>query len=87
MTTSPTRPSEPSASSQQKAPGDKRKWVGNVEWLCVFTVLFTGYLWYSSPVKTSAQLYFRLSLLTVGVLGYVLIQLLKWARTRDATSR
>ena len=87
MKTSPAKPNEQSLSSKEKADADKRKWVGHVEWLCGFTILFTGYLWYSSPVKTSAQFYYRLTLLTVGVVGYVLIQLWKWGRTHDAASR
>ena len=86
MKTSPARENEPSFSTKQKVQ-DKPKWMGQLEWLCGFTILFTGYLWYSSPVKTTAQFYFRLTLLTAGVVGYVLIQLLKWSRTRNATSR
>lgn len=84
MKASLSTPKEPSSSSGQKATGDKSKWVGHIEWLCVFAVLFNGYLWYSSPVKTTPQFYFRLSLLTFGVVGYLVIQLLKWGRSRDA---
>jgi hypothetical protein len=87
MKTSLSRPNKPSSSSSQKAPGDKSKWMGHVEWFCVFSVLFTGYLWYTSPVKTAAQFYFRLSLLTLGVAGYLVIQVLKWGNSRDAASR
>ena len=87
MKTSSTNPNELSSSVRLKAPGNKPKWVANVEWFCVFTIVFTGYLWFTSPVKTAAQSYFRLSLFTVGVVGYVLIQLLKWGRTRKAASR
>ena len=86
MKTSLARPNEQSSSSREKAPVDKSKWVGHIEWFCVFTVLFTGYLWYTSPVKTAAQFYFRLSLLTVGIIGYLVIQVLKRGRSRDAAS-
>ena len=87
MNTSPARSSELSSSVKQKAPADRPKWVGNVEWFCLFTILFSGYLWFNSPVKTSAQFYFRLILLIVGAVGYVLIQVLKWTRTHDAIPR
>lgn len=84
MKASLLKPKEPSSSSTEKPPGDKSKWVGHMEWVCVFSVLFTGYLWYTSPVKTTPQFYFRLGLLIVGVVGYLVIQLLKRGRSRDA---
>jgi hypothetical protein len=84
MKASLSRTKEPSSSNRQKVDGDKPKWVGHIEWMCVFSVLFTGYLWYTSPVKTTPQFYFRISLLTVGVVGYVVIQVLKRGRSRDA---
>ena len=87
MNTSPAGSSELSSSMKQKAPGDKPKWMANVEWFCLFTILFSGYLWFTSPLKTAAQFYFRLSLLAFGVVGYVLMQVWKWGRTRDAASR
>lgn len=87
MNTSPAKTNEPSSSSRQKVPVDKSKWMGHAEWFCAFTTFFAGYLWYTSPVKTAAQFYFRLSLVTVGVVGYLLIQMLKWSRSRDAASR
>ena len=87
MKTSLAEPNEPSSSSSQKASEDKPKWMGQVEWFCVFTILFTGYLWYTSPIKTAAQFYFRLGLFTVGVAGYLMIQVLKRGRARDAASR
>ncbi|MFN2510113.1 MAG: hypothetical protein ABR568_01570 [Pyrinomonadaceae bacterium] len=77
-------PNEPSSSNRQKVDGDKPKWVGHIEWFCVFTVLFTGYLWYTSPIKTTPQFYFRLSLLIVGVVGYLVIQVLKRRSSHDA---
>jgi len=77
-------PKQPSSSNTQKVDGDKPKWVGHIEWLCVFSVLFTGYLWYTSPIKTPPQFYFRISLLTVGVVGYLVIQVLKRRSSRDA---
>lgn len=84
MKASLSRPNEPASSNRQKADGDKSKWIGHIEWACGFAVLFSGYLWYTSPVKTAPQFYFRLSLLTVGVVGYLVIQALKWRRSRDA---
>ena len=84
MKASLSNPKEPSSSNSQKVVGDKSKWVGHIEWFCIFSVLFSGYLWYTSPVKTPPQFYFRLSLLTVGVVGYVAIQALKWSRSRGA---
>lgn len=87
MKTSPARANERSSANGQKAPVDKPKWVGHAEWLCAFTILFTGYLWYSSPVKTAAQSYFRLGLVVVGAVGYCLIQAWKWGRSHEAASR
>ena len=86
MNTSPARANETSSSGGQKAPGDKPKWVGHVEWLCAFTVLFTGYLWYSRPLKTDAQFYFRFGLITAAIVGYLVIQVWKWSKSRDAAS-
>ena len=82
----PTTTNQPSSSTKQKAPGDKPNWVKQVEWFCVFTVLFIGYLYTSGPVKTASQGYFRMGLLTVGVVGYVAMQVLNWRRTRNAGS-
>ena len=87
MKTSFARSNEHSSASKEKAPEDKSKLMGHLEWFCVFTVLFSGYLWFTSPVKTAAQFYFRLSLLTIGLVGYLLIQALKRSRSRDAASR
>lgn len=84
MKVSLSRPKEPASFNKQKVDGDKPKWVGHIEWVCVFSVLFTGYLWFTSPVKTTPQFYFRLSLLTVGVVGYLVIQVLKRRSSRDA---
>lgn len=84
MKASLSNPKEPSSSNSQKVVGDKSKWVGHVEWLCVFSVLFAGYLWFTSPVKTTSQFYFRLSLLTFGVVGYLIIKLFRLGRSRDA---
>ena len=86
MKPSPARANEQSSSSRQKDSADKSKWMGHLEWACVFTVLFTGYLWFTSPVKTAAQFYFRLSLVTVGVIGYLVIQILKRGGSHDAPS-
>jgi hypothetical protein len=84
MKASLSNPKEPSSSNSQKVVGDKSKWVRHVEWFCVFAALFAAYLWFTSPVKTAPQFYFRLSLLTVGVVGYLVIKLLRLGRSRDA---
>ena len=84
MKVSLSRPKEPPSFNRQKVDKDKPKWVGHIEWVCVFSVLFTGYLWFTSPVKTTPQFYFRLSLLIAGVVGYLVIQVLKRRSSHDA---
>lgn len=76
----------PDLSAEQIKSGGKSKWLGHIEWFCLFSALFAGYLWYSSPIKTTAQFYFRLGLLTAGGIGYLGIQVLKWYRMRNASS-
>ena len=83
MSTSPARQNSDSPSfGEGKAPGSKPKWMEYAEWLCTFSILFTGYLWYASPVKTAAQFYFRVGICTAGVLGHVVLQV--WKRRRPS---
>lgn len=48
------------------------RWRGHLNWVCTFTVAFSGYLWVSRPEANAAQLAFRVGLLVIGVGGLLL---------------
>jgi hypothetical protein len=82
MKPSLVRPNESTSNPEHESLEDKPKWMSHIEWFCMFTVLFSGYLWFSIPVMTAAQSYFRIGLITVGVMGYLLIQILKYGKSK-----
>lgn len=47
------------------------------QWLFSFMIVFAGYLFFSSPFKTPAQLIFRLILLFTGIIGVIVMDVLK----------
>ena len=55
----PEIPAENSESSMRK----------NIRWLCVFTLMFTGYLFFTKPITTTASLIFRLALVILALGG------------------
>ena len=63
-------------------PGKKSSALPDVRWICYFTVGFTGYLFATKPVNTTAQLIFRLALLATAMAGLVVI----WWRRKKSKS-
>jgi hypothetical protein len=45
----------------------------NLRWLCVFAVVFAGYLFATKPAHTQAQLIFRIFLFVGGLVGLVML--------------
>ncbi|MEO5984305.1 MAG: hypothetical protein ABIP80_02300 [Ferruginibacter sp.] len=49
----------------------------DARWLCFFLIGFTGYLFFTKPTTTQAQLIFRIALMLAGVVGLVIISMRK----------
>lgn len=45
-----------------------------LEMICWFLVVFTGFMFWRSPVKTDAQLIFRVVCLVVGAAGWLFLR-------------
>ncbi len=60
-----------------KAPQQKPTRLERAEWFFLFLVFFAGFFYLSRPARTDAQLYFRLGSIVVGVVGWLVVQVLK----------
>ena len=45
------------------------KWRSHLNWICTFTIAFSGYLFVARPDPNGAQLAFRVGLLVLGLGG------------------
>jgi hypothetical protein len=58
-------------------PGEKKAF--GLEQVCVFMIVFSGYLFFRGPAVKPAQLAFRVGLLVVGVAGLIVLRARKKA--------
>ena len=63
---------------QQMSP---RQWG---EWFFYFAIFFGGYLFMRGPAANTAQLAFRLTLIAVGVIGAIVMLVLRLSKTQDS---
>jgi protein-S-isoprenylcysteine O-methyltransferase Ste14 len=50
------------------------------QFICVFLIGFTGFLFLSRPTTTTAQLAFRLALMLIGIIGLIAIWIVRKKR-------
>ena len=50
-------------------------WRGYLNWVCTFTIAFSGYLFVARPNPNPAQLLFRVGLLVAGLAGLLFLWL------------
>lgn len=65
--------------SRQKADGSA---LDTIEFICIFLVVFSGYLWFARPASTTAAVVFRVSLLVSGTAGFVLLRIRRLRKGR-----
>ena len=58
------------------APG----WLERAEWFFTFLAFFAGFFYLTREAKTDLQWYFRVTSIFVGVLGWMVVQVLKRRR-------
>jgi hypothetical protein len=70
-------------------PTKKTSPLSNPQFICFFLIGFTGFLFLSRPTTTAAQLVFRLALMLIGVIGLIVIWMVrrKQARQRPPSDR
>ena len=66
----------------QQGPAGPARWLARAEWFFTFLVFFAGFFYLTRTAKTEAQLYFRLGSIFVGVVGWMVVQVLKRKSTR-----
>jgi len=66
--------------SNDKQPTTFTQWI---EWVCYFSMFFSGYLFFKSPDANTAQLIFRLSLFSAGSIGALVFWILRLTDKSD----
>ena len=66
--------------SMKPPPGRKPSWLERAEWFFTFLVFFAGFFYLAREARTDAQWYFRVGSIYVGVVGWLVVQVLKRRR-------
>ena len=61
----------------EKKPRVTPQWINTVEQLCIVMICFTAYLFLFKRTTILAAVIFRVSVLLIGTIGYIAIQIAK----------